>query len=117
MKITTATYDEKGVSWAGFLDIKRRVLHPPPLAETNASIRMKLNDTMKTLLDVNVNCSSEHFYDVPEWTLQIFKEDVDNEAEKSVPFEDATDDLVGRCRHKRDVLFESKFLTCSQALV
>ena len=53
------------------------------------------------LLNINVNCSAQHFYDVSEWTLKLF-------GEKENEFGDIEED----CYHKRSVLFESKYYCC-----
>ncbi|XP_066920725.1 ribitol 5-phosphate transferase FKRP-like [Clytia hemisphaerica] len=40
-----------------------------------------MNETMRAIIEINRNCT-EHFYDIPEWTLQIFQEKDDKCAEK-----------------------------------
>ena len=93
LKLITA-HDKDGEGGWGFRAIKRALLLPPVPSRASS---VALNDTMKTLLNVNVNCSAQHFYDVPEWTLQLFGEK-----------EDEYGDIEEDCYHKRSVLFESK---------
>ena len=77
----------------------KRALLPPPLPSVDSAGNV-LNDTMKSLLNVNVNCSSQHFYDIPEWTLQIFNEGEDDE------------EIEEECDNKRSILFQSKYDSC-----
>lgn len=90
------THDENdGKGGWGFHAMKRALL-PPPLPSVDSTGNV-LNDTMKSLLNVNVNCSSQHFYDIPEWTLQIFNEGEEDE------------EIEEECDNKRSILFQSKY--------
>ena len=91
----TTTHDKDGEGGLRFHAIKRALLQPHVSRRRSA---MTLNDT---LLNINVNCSAQHFYDVSEWTLKLFGEK-----------EDEYGDIEEDCYHKRSVLFESKCYCC-----
>ena len=100
-KLVTSHDENGGKGGWGFHAMRRNLL-PPPLPNSVDLTTDMLNDTMKSLLNINDNCSSQHFYDIPEWTLQIFNNEQGADGDEEIEEE---------CDNKRSVLFQSKYLS------